>query len=75
MTQRDTLFPNGTVPWRGLLQWLDAHDRGEGELSIALSMWGLDKLAEAAVAGDISSRITPGRPSMVCLTDQGRAKL
>lgn len=73
---RDTLYPNGTVPWRALLVWLDAHDGGEGELMIALSMWGFDKLSQACVAGDVSPlQGVPGRPSMVRLTDQGRAKL
>ena len=70
-----TLYPNATVPWRNLLVWLDAHDGGRGELQIALSMWGFGKLSEAAIAGDISTETVVGRPSMICLTDQGRAKL
>jgi hypothetical protein len=71
-----TLYPNATFPWRGLLQWLEAHADGEGELQIALSMWGFDKLSQACVAGDVSPlQGVPGRPSMIRLTDQGRAKL
>lgn len=70
------MYPNGTVPWRALLLWLDAHDEGRGELQIAVSMWGFARVSEAAIAGDISTMDPhPGRPSMVCLTDQGRAKL
>ena len=66
---------NGTVKWRGLLQWLEAQG-GEATLQRALTVWGHKQCIEANVAGDVSApRAEAGQWSMLVLTDKGRAKL